>query len=540
MKHLRITFLTLCVLGSLVAQGQNPHWALYPLKKLDLSSNIISNLPGSPNTCNTANAKGLFDAAGNPIFYASNRNIYDRNGVVRFTIPVASTVAAYPPCVRGLHIIPVPNGSCGEYFVIYARIADIGAFPFQGTHFDGYEVGAIRVTVDANQDITVSNNIHRVLYKDLPYVIRTNIETALSKEDNGERTLYVSFRRSASPNFTTDQIVQIKVNNAGLSNDGGFMSTKNGIAIDTHTLELSPDQNSLAWIQWTFDLGYHMAIRNVNTGLTTILTVPNLGARSDIEFDANSNDIYVTTTQGVVKTSLSNPLLAYLITGTSNIHYGGDIERGINNQFYVTATNNQLYVIAGNSAASVAAHNSLTLPEHVDGERIQYTPAGSLQIFPQLLVSGHTTASVIGGSGNYTFTWRTPWGSSIVGNSALLCDRGTHTLTVRDNASGCSTTISFPNYPSGPCRSTSTNIELSSATVKAYPNPTTDYVDVQVNHQEKMMQLQVVDLQGKVMIQLDGNQQGRQRIETKGLKKGIYLLNVVTDRLRHQLKLVIK
>ncbi|HAS40874.1 MAG TPA: hypothetical protein DCS93_10360 [Microscillaceae bacterium] len=533
MKNFKITILILSILGSFSVQAQNPYWALYSLKKLDLSSNAISNLPGSASTCGTANAHGLFDASGNPVFYANHNRIYDKNGQVKFTIP------GPPYCVKGLHIVPIPNGSCGEYYVIYVKVTELGAFPNGGAAYDGYEVGAVRVTVDANQNIVVSNNIHRVTYADFPIVISTAIETALSKESNQERTLYVSFRRSASPNFNTDQIVKIRVNNAGLTKDGGFMSTKNGPLVHSHSLELSPDQSTLAWIQWTPGVGEHLAVRNLATGTISNIFVPNLDYLSEVEFGANSDDIYVITTQGVAKTSISNPQTSVVIPGTSSIHYTGDIELGPNNKLYITATNNQLYTIVGQTTTAVASYASLALPQQVDGETIQYSAPAPLTIYLSMLISGQTQANVVGGSGNYTYTWTGSSGTQTV-NPVLLCGRGTHTITVRDNASGCSTSLSFTNYPSFGCRSTNSNVELNNTTVKTYPNPTTDYLNVQVNHDEKIVQLQVTNLQGKVLNQLDGNQRAGQRITIGDLKTGAYLLTIMTDKLRHQVKFFVK
>ena len=168
MRNFKVTLLILCLIGGYAAQAQNPYWALYPLTKFDLANNSMSPLSGSANTCNSANSKGLFDASGNPVFYVSNDKIYNKTGGVAFTIPgVPGSTNTY--CVRGLHIVPVPGGSCGEYYVIYTRVTELGAFPNGGAPYDGYEVGAIRVTVDASQNITVSSTISKVTYSEFPY-----------------------------------------------------------------------------------------------------------------------------------------------------------------------------------------------------------------------------------------------------------------------------------------------------------------------------------------------------------------------------------
>ncbi|WP_299462516.1 T9SS type A sorting domain-containing protein [uncultured Microscilla sp.] len=535
MKNLKITLLTLCLLGSYAIQAQNPHWALYPLKKFTLSTNSMSVLPGTAVTCGTANTKGLFDASGNPVFYVLHNKIYNKTGGVAFTIPGPSY------CVRGFHIVPVPGGSCGEYYVVYVKVTELGAFPNGGAPYDGYEIGAIRVTVDANQNITVSNSISKVTYADFPLVISTNIETALSKESNNERTLYATIRRSASPNFNTDQLVKVRLNNSGLTKNGSLMSTKDPAnkIINTRTLELSPNQASLAWIQWTGGIGAHIAIMDVATGAMSSINLANIDDNSELEFGANSNDLYVTTSQGIVRTSLSNPQSSTFVTGTSSIHHTGNIELGLNGKLYATATNNILYTITGTSATPGNYYGSRILPEQVDGETIVYQAPSPLTIYLMMMVNGNTQATVTGGSGNYTYTWYDSFGGVVAtGISVKLCRRGQHTLVVRDNASGCSTSYSFTNYPSFACRTTSAEITIGK--VGVYPNPATDYLKIQANSKEQIVQLQVVNLKGQVMVQEEGNQTATQRLSVNGLKKGLYILNVVTDKSSSQTKFFVK
>lgn len=535
MKHFKIILLLVCLVGNYATQAQNPHWALYPLKKFTLPANSMTVLPGSAVTCGTANTKGLFDVNGNPVFYVLHNRIYNKTGGTAFTIPGP----AY--CVKGLHIVPVPGGSCGEYYVVYVKVTELGAFPNGGASYDGYEVGAVRVTVDANQNISVSNSISKVTYADFPLVISTNIETALSKESNNERALYVTIRRSASPNFNTDQLVKIKLDNSGLTKNGSFMSSKDPAnkIIDTRTLELSPDQASLAWIQWTGGVGYHIAVRNVATGINSSIIVPNINNNSDLEFGANSNDLYVTTTQGIVRTSLSNPQSNTFVTGTSNIHHSGNIELGLAGKLYATATDNVLYTINGTSAIPGNYYGSLILPEQVDGEAIVYQAPSPLTIYLQMMVNGNTQAVVSGGSGNYTYTWYDSFGTVAgTGVSVRLCGRGLHTLVVKDNASGCSTSHSFTNYPSFACRSTSGEIAIG--TVGVYPNPTTDHLKIQTNSKEQIVQVQVVDIKGQVMLQQDGSQTATQRLSINGLKKGMYILNVTTNKSSSRTKFFVK
>lgn len=534
MRNFKITLLFLCIIGSYAAQSQNPYWALNSLRKLDQSTNAVTPLSGAVNTCGTANSKGLFDASGNPVFYVNHNRIYNKNGGIAHTIPGA------PYCVKGIHIVPVPGGSCGEYYVIYAKVAELGAFPNGGAPYDGYEIGAIKVTVDANQNISVSTT-SKVTYADFPLVIHTNIETALSKESNGERTLYVTFRRSANPNINTDQLVKIKVQNTGLSKNGGFFPGTGTQTLNTSTLEISPDQTSLAWVQAVTYNSYAIRVMNLANNTTTDISIPNLSQNSDIEFGANSNDIYATTTQGVVSTSLSNPSAITPIAGTSAIHYGGDIELGTNNRLYVTATNNGLYLITGSTASVVNFYASKYLPEQVDGETIQYAPPAPLTVYLSITITGFTRASVAGGSGNYTYAWYNSFGGQVAtGNDARLCGKGRHSVVVRDVNSGCSTTYVFENYPIPGCRSTSSEIKIGGAEVKAYPNPASNHLNIQTSREENIVQLKVTNFQGKMLMQVEGSQRSNQRISTNGLKPGMYILDIVTDKSNRQVKFVVK
>lgn len=557
MKKLRITLLAFCILGSLAIQAQNRYWAMSPLKKFDTANpnQHISNLPGVPNTCSAANitpgTQGLFDANGTPVFYVHHDQIYDKNGQVRGTIPGVGLGNRAFYCIQGLHIVPVPNGRCGEYYVIYARQFIVGT----GNSPNAYEVGALRVTVDANQNISVSNTRHSLTYPN-GGTLHAGIGTALSREfttspnNNKERMLYVNFRsdgaRPGQPE--NDQVVKIRVTNTGLARDGGFGVFPSSTTVWGHSLELSPNQRYLAWIQ---NLGgFHIMVVDLQNNTTQAIRMLGftLGIKSEIEFGTNSNDIYVTTGQGIVKTSLSNPQSVSFILGTSATHYEGQLEMDSNDKLYATARNNQLYVIDLNrttlQAQSIEPYASLSLPEQVDGENIFYDPS-PLGVTFSILITGHTQANVTGGSGSYTYTWTDLSGINPPqnGNPVLLCGRGRglYTLTVEDNVSGCSTTT--PPFNTAPCtrgRSTGNDIEISDNRVKAYPNPTTDYLNVQVRNEEKIVQLQVVDLQGKVLNQWDGQQKATQRIDTNDLKRGGYLLIVITDKFRHQMKFFVK
>lgn len=540
MNKFKTTIFILCLLGNYAANAQNAYWAMYSLTKFSLAQNAVSPLPGTPSTCNTANANGLFDANGNPVFYASNDKIYNKNGATVFTYPHSGSI--YNFCLTALHIVPVPGGSCGEYYVIYAKAAKTGIF---GNSYpvDTYEIGAIRVTVDASQNITVSNNISKVTYSD--YTINPSVQMALSKENNNKRDLYVAFERSGNSSINTDQIAKIKVDNNGLTKVNSFLSTNSATiaALKSTTLELSPDQTTLAWLQaGAVSVGFQVGLMDVATGNMSTLSVPNLGYKSELEFGANSDDLYVTTSQGIYKTSLANPAAGNYVSGSGNMNYGGNIELGLNGKLHATSTNNTMYVITGFNAVTGNYYPELVLPEQVDGENIFYQAPTPLSNWFSVLFNGATQANVSGGSGNYSYTWKNSIGNVVATGNPVLLSGGKfgaqYTLTVKDNVTGCSTDFLFTNSPSSTFRNTSTDLVTNQ--VNIHPNPTSDYINVQTNANEQIIQLEVVNLKGQTALKAKGNQSTKQRLPINGLTKGMYILNIITNASSSRIKFLVK
>ncbi|OJJ22070.1 hypothetical protein BKI52_08505 [marine bacterium AO1-C] len=538
MKNLRITCFLLCLLGSLATQAQNPYWTLCSSKKLTLANNTITNLLAppapwcTPGSANTAHTGGLFDVNGNIIFSIATGKVYNKTGTLIHTInsPIPN---ASGTTVKRVTVVPVPNGDCGEYYILYAAAVTI-----QNGLNDYYEVGAIKVTVDNFLNVIVSSNsISTVKYPIHSSSIDNLIETAVSKEMNGQRTMYISLQQGQ---ISTNQIEKVIVTQNGVA-AGGFLPITDYI-IDPQTLELSPDQQHLAWIQSLGAIGKIIRVKNLTTGTITDITSVNtvLWYDSDLEFGPNSDDIYVTTgSKKLAVTSLSNPQSYSIIPNTQNLR--GEIEWGSNNKLYATSQDGNLYTIAGQTVTAVATYNGTILPEQVDGETIQYAPHSPLNIYLTITINGYTQAHVSGGSGNYIYTWYGPSGTVVAtGVQAQLCRVGSHDLVIRDNSSGCKTTHTFQNFPTRRCRSTSSEIKIGSPQVKAYPNPAADYLNVLANSEESIVQLQVVNFQGQVLMQINGNQRSQQRITTNGLKPGMYILNIVTDQSNSQVTFTVK
>ncbi|OJJ23038.1 hypothetical protein BKI52_01410 [marine bacterium AO1-C] len=559
MKTLRFTFLILlCVLGSFATYSQNPYWALYPVQKYNIAGNTMSTMPGAtPSGCSNARTNGLFDVNGNPIFYVAGHQVYNRFGQVIHTISPSFQFE----CGQGLAIVPVPGGGCGAYYILYAGVANINN-PSNLWNYDGYEVGAVRISVDASQNASYVG-VSKLLFEDLSISISTFIDMAVGKEIHGKRNMYVSFRRSASPLFDTKQIMKISIDNNGLTKQGGYFDGKTNFSMDAKTLELSPNQRYLAWIAPELGNGtsLKLMILDLVTGnIQSNGNLPPLAGNSDIEFGSNSDDIYVTTQWGIVRTSRTYPISYTLIPGSytylgngqySSIYLGGDIELASNGRFYVASTSGNLAYIVGNTlTANVIAYNGLDLPEQVDGENITYQASSSLNVSISINLNGSLQAIVSGGSGNYSYTWNSPGNPNFSVSSTLTpCGRQTHVLVVRDNSTGCSVSTSLYHSTNRACKAKlplellsmrTTNAAVKVGQAKFYPNPAKDFVNVQVAGEEAIQRIQVVNLNGQVLVDEAGSKSMIQRLSINGLKKGIYLINIVTDKSSSQQKLLVK
>ncbi len=548
MKKMNITWVILCILIGYKGYSQNPYWALEPALKFNLSSNSISSLPGGVTTISNflgVQTNGLFDAQGNMIFFVANEKVYDKNGVEKYNLSTNGYT------ISSINIIPVPGGTCGEYFVIYVE-------PAGPSIAQTYNIKANKVTVDASQNITVSNLVSEVVYeaRDIGSPLT---QTAISKESNGRRTLYVTLRRLIDHNGgDNNQIGKVKIDQNGLTKETGFLPidifTPINNNLESYSLELSPNQRYLAWID---HYGItRVVVKDLLTGTMIRIDITGLGAESELEFGPNSNDLYVTTQQGLARTSMSQPTVATFIPGSytqsggtnSTVYYGGNVELGPDNMLYITSASAghiASYDIANNLFnPNVVSYLGKHLPEQVDGETILYygNPlSGNISIAP----NGNLIAQASGGSGNYSYTWNTP-GSPNYGTSAQLtpCGRAKHVVTIKDNLAGCSVTLKIIYTAPQACLSlgppsASVGLDVAESAIKVYPNPVSEYLNVTMKSGEQIEQLQVRDLSGQIWLKVSGNNASNQRVGVQRLKKGTYILTVTTNQRSSQQRVVI-
>ena len=311
MKKSFFILILLCLIGRFTVQSQNPYWVLNSLA-YDAPANSMSTLPGNPNNvCLRSNNNGLFDAAGNVIFYVANSQILNRFGGVIHNISLSYNTE----CAKNITIVPVPGGTCGHYYVLYTALT--------GNSYNsvtGYEVGIIRLAVDASLNTTFLG-VNKFTYPEFSLASATSSQMAVGKESNGTRRMFVGLRRSAGQfKNNNDQILEFKIDNNWLTPVGSFLSANTNISFKSHTLEISPDQRYLAWVQDPLGTTpYQLTVKDIIVDTVGTL-VPSLTVdkESEIEFAANSNELYITTENGVALVDLSNN--TYNILANSNTY----------------------------------------------------------------------------------------------------------------------------------------------------------------------------------------------------------------------------
>ncbi len=146
-------------------------------------------------------------------------------------------------------------------------------------------------------------------------------------------------------------------------------------------------------------------------------------------------------------------------------------------------------------------------------------------------------AEVTKGSGHYQYQW-TNADHSLESNQASIapCNDQVYTLKVLDLSTNLSSSTQFRFKATNTCkaqksyrkRSRISNTDLSQ--FKVFPNPARDFLDVQVNLNDEIVTIKILGTQGQLIQTITGNQQARQRLSLSGLAKGLYLLEVTTNK----------
>ena len=482
MKTIKLFFSISLLLVTSFAYSQSRYWALNPFQKYDTYTRQVSNLPFNPSNSFGA-TQGLFDNAGNLIFGVKNRSIINQQGNIIGILPVSVSPSGVSILIQDAIIVPVPvpGGGCASYYILYAYSTDASNQPSGGGH-----VSALTINVGDDQNITTGNVTH-LNYPDISAIFSRKTRLAVTKEANGRRTLYASMSMSASPNFDTRQIAQIKVDHQGISKESATYDSKTNQLIVGNSLELSPSERYLGFLTQT-----NVTIMDVTTGNTSTVSDSDIGPESTLEF-LDDNRLYVTSRRGILLINRAANSVS-LVPNTStvganghSIYYGGDIERSNSDifDFYVSATNNTVALMKWWWGTTVTPN--------------VFTYAGL--DFPQQANRDNVVYSCQSGGGNNGGGTPTPGGGQTV------------------------------------MRTTKGNL---ASQLSIYPNPATNQVNVKVSHEEKITQIQLFNFSGKQVQQIKGNQQAQQQLSTIGLPRGMYVILISTKGQTYRKKLIVK
>jgi hypothetical protein len=78
------------------------------------------------------------------------------------------------------------------------------------------------------------------------------------------------------------------------------------------------------------------------------------------------------------------------------------------------------------------------------------------------------------------------------------------------------------------CDYTASIDELANAW-NVYPNPSTDVLNVNVSHEIKVITIQVLDQNGRILLSQSANTNGLNELNVEALATGIYTLRLVND-----------
>ena len=520
--------------------GQSQYWALKSFRKLDLQNNQVSLIdnvafPTPPtNPPISAAVHGLFDEYGHTIFFIQGNEVYDQSASQVGTLSVFSTQRLYPE-PYAINVVPVPGSSC-EYYVLYVQIEE-NISNSRST----YILAAQKISVDNALNVTVDPNPSTLSFLGT-FSASTNINIAISREVNGERQIYTSFKRNASLTNNAPLVVQSRLNASGLiATNTGFFNSNTYSFNRTNTLELSG--RYLSWIGIDYSSPsantYKVYIRDAITNNVSAYAIAGLNQDSDLEFSAGGNLLYATTTTGLVVINSADGSISRTVTNP--LYANGEIELGRIGTLYI-AYNNRLDVVDAATFRPVAFLPLLEkyLPSQVSGQNVTFTRPFSVSISEGGNLQNTLQANVTGGSGNFSYQWNTP-GDINYGTGATLspCGSFTHTLTVTDlNAGGsCGTSVTInyfyaspfacPPIVIGPGPTPAQRQETQGALL--YPNPTESELTINFDEEQKIQEVVVIDRTGKQLLKEVGSQRREQQISTEKLPKGLYIIQIKTE-----------
>lgn len=86
----------------------------------------------------------------------------------------------------------------------------------------------------------------------------------------------------------------------------------------------------------------------------------------------------------------------------------------------------------------------------------------------------------------------------------------------------------------------SSNIVIQPNIIKLYPNPATDYITIELDKNHKTTTIQLLNINGQLIIEKQLYNTYKQNINLTNQKKGIYLIRVINDLYQKTMKIVIQ
>ncbi len=128
---------------------------------------------------------------------------------------------------------------------------------------------------------------------------------------------------------------------------------------------------------------------------------------------------------------------------------------------------------------------------------------------------------ITGGSGSYSYEWKNA--GVVLGTDAVLeiSEGGTYILTITDTCD-CSIDVSFVVKDAGVSA-------VSESVFDVYPVPASDYIMVESKGVQRICQIALVSMQGRVVGVYPQEKASKAQIDVRNLTNGEYVLNCVYE-----------
>jgi hypothetical protein len=148
---------------------------------------------------------------------------------------------------------------------------------------------------------------------------------------------------------------------------------------------------------------------------------------------------------------------------------------------------------------------------------------------PSIICSGET--ATLSSSGAFTYTWNT--GATTSAITPSLQNTTTFTI-IGSGQTGCKDSLVFTQYVN-PC--TGFSEAMIDNSVRIYPNPVSDFLNVQINNQDKNAEIEIFDLMGRRVITSKLNDE-ISSTDLRNIQSGVYFVKVICGKSLTEFKLI--